>query len=118
MGKRLSNSNLLRRWTLNLAYELMEEFPMMDRSAAFRQSHVVRRLLEALGKGIVEFEYLKVNGEWRTAVGTLSEELIPPQDMPSERNLPKQRNNPLVFCYYDLERRGWRSFRAQQVRMD
>ena len=115
MEKKLSDSKLLRRWTMSLAYELMDEFPLMDRSAALKQSYLVRELLEALGKGVAEFEYVKVNGERRNAVGTLCERLIPPQQMPSEANLPKSRNAPLVFCYYDIERKGWRSFRAQHL---
>ena len=46
---------LLRRWTFNLANELIDEG--WDRKYAFKQAHLCRRLLQYLGMGKVEFEY-------------------------------------------------------------
>ena len=42
------------------------EVPMV-RSEAFRQAHLVRRLLERLGQGAVTFRYRKADGSLRRA---------------------------------------------------
>ena len=58
------------RWVFDCANRLMAD-EGMERKAAFRQAVRAYHLLELLGKGEAEFEYLKVNGEKRHARGTL-----------------------------------------------
>ena len=58
------------RWVFDCANRLMTD-EGMERKAAFRQTVRAYHLLELLGKGEAEFEYLKVNGEKRHARGTL-----------------------------------------------
>ena len=58
------------RWVFDCANRLMTD-EGMERKAAFRQAVRAYHLLELLGKGEAEFEYLKVNGEKRHARGTL-----------------------------------------------
>lgn len=72
------------------------------------------QVVTALQEGVVEIKFVKVNGEERTMLATLNEELIPvdlwPKDDPDvvvERSMP----NPDVRKVYDVEKDGWRSFR-------
>ena len=63
--RRLSN-----RWVFDCANRLMTD-EGLARKRAFQQAAKAYHLLEKLGKGEVNFEYLKVNGELRKARGTL-----------------------------------------------
>ncbi len=114
-NNRNREQRLVASWTLELAYALMEEYPLMDRSAALRQAHLVRRLMEALGQGTVEFDYVKANGETRHACGTLCERFIPAGKRPAADSKTRRQANPLVFCYYDIDVESWRSFSASKV---
>ena len=60
------------RWVFDCANQLMAD-ENMERKDAFRQAVRAYHLLELLGKGEAEFEYLKVNGEKRHARGTLGQ---------------------------------------------
>ena len=57
---------LTGRWVFEMAYLLIDESEApMERSEAFRQAHLVRRLLEQLGQGAVTFRYRKADGSLR-----------------------------------------------------
>ena len=62
---------LTGRWVFEMAYMLIDEY-VEERSEAMRQAHLVRRLLERLGEGRVEFEYCRSDGSLRRARGTLA----------------------------------------------
>lgn len=64
-----------------------------------------------LHEGIVEFKYAKVNGEERTARGTLHETAIT-EDGGSMPNGTMNVSNDTIR-YYDLISNGWRSFRVE-----
>ncbi|MBE6070317.1 MAG: hypothetical protein E7211_21885, partial [Clostridium lundense] len=57
---------MMSSWTLELANWLMSEKDMTRREA-FLKAHLVRRLLDGLGQGVVVFQYRKENGEIRQA---------------------------------------------------
>ena len=99
---------LLRRWTLNLANDLIDDG--WDRKYAFKQAHLCRRLLECLGMGKVVFEYYKKDGTVRRARGTLCKGVSKDFDH-YEYKMEHQKKNPFgVFTYYDLDAMGFRTF--------
>ena len=99
---------LLRRWTLNLANDLIDEG--WQRKHAFKQAHLCRRLLECLGMGKVVFEYYKKDGTVRRARGTLCKGVSEDFDH-YEYKMEHQKKNPFgVFTYYDLDAMGFRTF--------
>ena len=105
---------LLKRWTLNLANDLIDEgWPRKD---AFKQAHLCRRLLECLGMGKVVFEYYKKDGTVRRAHGTLCKGISKEFDH-YEYKTERQKENPFnVFTYYDLDAPGFRTFDAMRLR--
>jgi hypothetical protein len=64
-------------------------------------------LKQKLMTEIVNFQYQKIDGTVRPAVGTLVTDLIPADQRPRGRR-PAYQN---VMTYYDLERAAWRCFR-------
>lgn len=68
---------------------------------------------KALHDGIVEFTYLKKNGEERIAHGTLNVNIM------GEENKPKGSDKTLskdVIRYYDLDSDDWRSFIIENLK--
>jgi hypothetical protein len=63
----------LARKKMKLAYWLMSE-EGIDKSRAMRLAHGAFRLHYLLQKGVVTFDFFKLNGEVRKAVGTLCPE--------------------------------------------
>ena len=105
---------LLRRWTLNLANDLIDEG--WPREYAFKQAHLCRRLLQYLGMGKVVFEYYKKDGTVRRARGTLCKGVSKDFDY-YEYKKEHQKVNPFnVFTYYDLDATGFRTFDATRLR--
>jgi len=73
----------------------------------------IQNLKNALHEGAVKFSYKKVNGEIREAYGTLNIEVM------GEENQPHGNGNYSVsddvIRYYDLDSKGWRSFKAENL---
>jgi len=57
--------------------------------------------------------FTKVNGEERTMVCTLNEELIPKAAMPKNVMTPNPDTD--IVRVYDLEKEAWRSFHMRSV---
>lgn len=87
-----------RAWMLVKVYG----FSMVE---AMKQSWKVLKLKEALKKGIIKFYYQKLNGEVRTAWGTLKEGLIP-----KLKGTDHKKNESLI-TYYDNEKQAYRSLK-------
>ena len=105
---------LLKRWTFNLANDLIDEG--WPRKEAFKQAYLCRRLLQCLGVGKVEFEYYKKDGTVRRARGTLCKGVSKDFDY-YEYKKEHQKMNPFnVFTYYDLDATGFRTFDATRLR--
>ena len=62
------NQRLMNSWTFNLANRLMDE-ENVSRKVAFKQANLTRELMDALGRGVVTFEYTKLDGTLRQARG-------------------------------------------------
>ena len=108
----------LHRWVMDLANYLSEE-KGVSRSAALHKAHLTKALLQALGEGKVTFTYRKKDGTLRTAHGTLRHGICREFDEYSYAN-EKSDDEAVewpydVFVYWDLDRQGFRSFRAEDL---
>lgn len=69
-------------------------------------------LKSKLASGLVKVKFTKVNGEERTMVCTLNDEIVPPATKEDPLTQKKVRAvNEEVQVVYDVEKDGWRSFR-------
>ena len=122
MKKEKTTNELLGAWVCDLANRVMEE-ECMTQSAAFRQAHLVRELLENLGKGKVCFQYRKQDESEREAFGTLRAGIDPATPTKPPRGEasvtpPRGRRrgvDSLNFTYWDLEKKGFRTFSAARL---
>jgi hypothetical protein len=87
-----------------------------NRSYALRVSHKIEDIRTDLRNGYVHFTYVKADGSYRVALGTLNPALIPADKMPktdkteSDIALQENRDRLGLISYYDLNKDGWRSF--------
>ena len=104
---------MMDRWTLELANWLMIEKDL-ERREAFLKAHLVRRLLDGLGQGVVVFQYRKENGEIRQARGTLcpgvSEDYDRYEYKRDDSDAFSRADERGVYVYFDLDRNAFRSF--------
>lgn len=116
--KKLEERSLLGAWVCDMANRLMNESEVpMTQSEAFRQAHLVRRLLEKLGEGSVMFLYLKKDRVLRMTVGTLCKGIDPLFDNYVRKTVENNRKTQtLNFSYWDLEKHYFRTFSALGVR--
>lgn len=94
-----------------LAWQLFRE-TSLDFSESMRLSWKNYKLKQELKNRIVRFSYQKINGEKRTATGTLSEEIIPSHNSAMGTG---RKPNESVQCYYDTGKSAWRSFRKENL---
>ena len=120
MKKEKTTKSLLGAWVCELANNLMNECETpMTRTEAFRRAHLVRELLENLGKGKVTFEYKKKNGEERRARGTLCKGVSDEYDAYEYKEKDKEnRDNysKLDIPYWDLDKEAFRNFSVVNVK--
>ena len=109
---------MMSSWTLELANWLMSEKDL-ERREAFLKAHMVRRLLDGLGQGMVVFQYRKENGEVRQARGTLcpgvSEDFDHYEYKRDDSDAFSRADERGVYVYFDLDRRAFRSFAAWRL---
>ena len=107
---------LLNRWVFDYANAMIEEFNM-DRSEAFRQAHLACELVEALGQGIVVFEYVKKDGSSRLAQGTLCKGVSEKYDAYEYKkdSHDKDKYPKLDIPYWDLDKEVFRNFSVARV---
>lgn len=74
-------------------------------------SEEIKDFKKKLHECIVEFAYNKVNGEERTARGTLLETVITEDGGSMPKGVMEVSNE--TIRYYDLNSNGWRSFRTE-----
>lgn len=77
------------------------------------------RLLVDLRSNVVELHFMKTNGENRVMKCTLMSRFLPESYIRNteEQNTERQyhRDNPNVIAAWDIDARGWRSFRIDSV---
>ena len=109
---------MMSSWTLELANWLVNEKDL-ERREAFLKAHLVRRLLDGLGQGVVVFQYRKENGEIRQARGTLcpgvSEDFDHYEYKRDDSDAFSRADERGVYVYFDLDRRAFRSFAAWRL---
>ena len=76
-------------------------------------------LLEALNQGLVEFDYLKANGEFRTVRGTTNYGTIEinggDQDEANYTKAFEENNDAEFVLYFDADRKAIRSIRPDAI---
>ena len=111
----------LARKRMKLTYWLMSE-EGIDKSRAMRLAHGAFRLHYLLQKGIVTFDFFKLNGEVRKAVGTL----CPEADSNFRNYLEAKGDNhgegqsqeiesTGKITYWDVEKKGFRSLNVANL---
>ena len=106
----------MNRWVMELGNYLIQE-KGLDFSTAMRKAHLTKNLLKALGKGAVRFSFRKKDGTLRTALGTLAHGICREYDeyqyTGSEIDDEGVEWPYSHFAYWDIEKQGFRSFRAE-----
>lgn len=69
----------------------------------------VRKMLEL---GVTTLEFKKADNSTRVMEATLKHELLPKQEASKESN---RKPNPDVLAVWDVEAKGWRSFRWDRL---
>ena len=70
---------------------------------------------DSLHKGICKVVFTKKNGDERIMHCTLQESMLPEQ-MDIEEEIQKKKPNPDVLAVWDVEAKGWRSFRWDSIK--
>ena len=86
-----------------------------DWSTALLSAWTIYYLREYLKRGVVRFTYLKQDGTWREARGTLNADIIPPSKAPTGKQQAMidaglAEPNYKSIAYYDLDKEAWRAF--------
>ena len=102
----MSASNYLRQTNITIL-----RGRKADASTALRFAWWFESFRKKLATGVYRFSYFKKDGTIREAVGTLDLTRIPVSRRPKSGMDPEALAPASVFCYYDLDARGWRSFR-------
>jgi hypothetical protein len=87
----------MKRSVMTLAWQVCSKFATFAEALAY--AWAVCKLRMALMLGVVRFEFRKVDGSVRKAVGTLS-------------GVPETKGSKAasgVFTFWDVEAEGWRS---------
>ena len=93
----------------------------IDRSKAFKCTHILYRFAEWLAKGIVAFTYMKDDGSKRHARGTLcdgvSEKFDEWKRKQAEKPKAKEPEDSVkqVMKYWDVDKEAFRSFKAENL---
>ena len=70
------------------------------------------KLKRLLKKGVVEFEYKKIDGSLRKAKKKIKKSLIPKKTNDDQRI--EKPNSEEVFTYYDIQKEDFRPFRKKK----
>lgn len=71
-------------------------------------------ILKGLHEGTLTVSFTKVNGDRRDMQCTLNEAMLPPKTS-SETPSKARKENPDVQSVWDINAKGWRSFRWDNV---
>ena len=93
------------------------------RSKAFKCAHAIYRLTNELAKGLLEFSYMKDDGTLRHARGTLCDGVSDRFDewkrkqaeKPKDKKAKSKTKPREIITYWDLDKEGFRSFRADRL---
>ena len=76
-------------------------------------------IVSALQLGKCFLTYTKLNGEIRSAVGTLNMDFVPKDKLPKKQNpkFPSDDYKTDLIHYYDFIVEGWRCFWAENIQI-
>lgn len=94
---------------MHYAHILHAHKPEFQWADMLRYGWYFKRFTQWLAGGVLQFSYFKEDGSIREARGTLSVHIIPRDDAP--KGTSNRKPNYGVICYYDIDKKGWRSFR-------
>lgn len=99
-----------RSIVMKLAYEILRNDYTLTMSDAMKQAWRVAKLLVCMyaDSTMIEFAYVKTDGEIRQATGTRNDKLIP-----KGKYNPQNPNtiNLQLIPYFDSEKGDWRAFK-------
>lgn len=81
----------------------------------FKTEEAQTKVKDGLHGGVCKVVFTKVNGDNRVMHCTLNASLLPEQ-MDLEEQIQKKKPNPDVLAVYDVEAKGWRSFRWDSIK--
>lgn len=74
-------------------------------------------IIEELRQRVLEVDFVKADGSTRTLKCTLKADLLPKPDKPLIDTLKKPKTENLeVIAAWDIENKGWRSFRLDSIK--
>ena len=108
-------------WRMKLANKLRWH-KGMTQSEAMTVAWQCRDMLDLLRMGVVNFAYIKDNGEYRRARGTLKAGISPEFDAWMNHHntsgydsKSRNENTDGTYNYWDLDKNGFRSFHADKL---
>ena len=114
VSDREQTRRMMQRWVMEEAY-VLQDAENMSWQDALRKSYLVRDLLEALGRGIAEFTYMKHDGTERVARGTLCHGVSEAFDSYKFQSDGMHYCGGNVVTYWDLDQQGFRAFRTERL---
>ena len=114
----MNTNNLNHKRVMHMAHILYRRdcdlSPISDAKPDWKRScneaWDIQDVRTALQKGRVKLIYIKKNGEEVCRIGTLNPDFIPGSKMPKGTDKVTLEPNYETIAYYDLDKRGWRSF--------
>ena len=86
-----------------IAYAIYRKAETNTFGEALKSAWKAIKLQAEMTKGVVSFQYKKINGEVRNAVGTL-------KNITQHLRGGKKNSAEDVMCYFDIEKKAFRSF--------
>lgn len=103
----ISTNNIVK----NIA-KVVAKSECIDTPTAISKGLILETLKKRMMRGeVVRFCYQKLNGEIRTAVGTLQAQAVEANIVGA--GIPKRFYG--MFAYIDLEKMAWRSFKEERI---
>ena len=93
--------------------ENQQSFDSLDNAEMETMQQFLR---EALRKNTVEVTFDKADGTERVMKCTLNEAVLPVVEVDPDKPAKTKKNNPDVMSVFDIEAKGWRSFRWDRLK--
>ena len=114
----MNTNNLNHKRVMHMAHILYRRdcdlSPISDAKPDWKRScneaWDIQDVRTALQRGLVKLTFNKTNGEEVCRIGTLNPDFIPGSKMPKGTDSVTLTPNYETIAYYDLDKRGWRSF--------
>jgi hypothetical protein len=102
----------MKKELFNMAWQFLKDGIFTAFADALKAAWAKIKLVAKLKKGVAYFTFKKVDGTERKAIGTLNGQNYQYDNKGSDR-----KPNPANVVYWDIEARGFRSFRIENFLM-